>query len=220
MLITKSNFDTKILLLLLLLLATGSRSNAQCTRLPKKNSTIDYDCKGVDIEKLVDNLPNNTQIIRIKNTVIDRLESRHLSPFIKLSTLIIMNCTIKYIEDRTFYYNKNLTSLYLSNNQLENLRALAFEGLHSLKNMIVINDKIKLVEDDVFHDKLQLVHLDLSNNQLIYFDTKTLSKLNNLKTINLKNNPDFNCIRARNDFKLNRNASSYTFTCDILDEDD
>lgn len=180
------------LLLLILLLSTTLKVNADCS---KQNfcGTDCYMCfKGSvnDFEKV----PNVTKFLIIDSIPIDSLSSNLLSRFQNLNGLLIQNCNVSFINKNTFKIHKKLKTLGLSGNSLKKLRTNSFQGLNSLTTLNVGRNKIKCIEHDFFKKTLRkLKTLILWDNELNCFNFKALNHQRDLTMIYMRGNSNFRC---------------------------
>ena len=87
--------------------------------------------------------------------------------------------------------NPEIQSLILDGNPLARLRKDAFKsaGLLNIQRLSVAKCGLTDVHDDAFRDLKILVELNLSSNNLTRLRPKTFDGNNNLKAIQLTNNP-------------------------------
>ncbi|KAM4046073.1 trophoblast glycoprotein-like [Anomaloglossus baeobatrachus] len=109
-----------------------------------------------------------------------------------LTTLLLTNNNIQAIESKAFYDLPNLTTLDLSNNPLESLSNETFLGLSQLVTLKLNSALRETAQTKLFNSPWNDVLMNLRNIELIGNDLQTFPKnvldLRSLQTIKLGNN--------------------------------
>uniref|UniRef100_A0A3P8TY82 TLR4 interactor with leucine rich repeats n=1 Tax=Amphiprion percula TaxID=161767 RepID=A0A3P8TY82_AMPPE len=105
-----------------------------------------------------------------------------------LTTLLLSENEIQFIGNHAFQNLKKLSKLSLSNNRISRMDTGALKGLSSLRELLI--DGNELVEiPAVLLDPLEHIEeLDFSRNRISNVDSLAFSRLKHLKVLKLKNN--------------------------------
>ena len=129
----------------------------------------------------------NLEIIKWTDGQLDTIEQDTFEGMEGLKTLILSNNQIKKIDSYSFRQSRtSLEELDLSFNPIEQIDKLAFSSLKNLKTINLFKTNLSQVPADLFSSLVSLENLKISNQiNLNKFDWNSLTRLNNLKTINL-----------------------------------
>ena len=161
----------------------------------------------------------DTEVLKkFKNLVslnLRRNQLREISkfpPHVKLKSLELQDNLLTDVDGATFSSLKNISILYLSNNQLSNipvdlftrlenltrlslknnsirtLGAGTFAGLENLQMLDLSDNYLRNLPNNTFQDNLKLDYILLDNNNLNEMGSNLFSHLNLLKTIDLTMN--------------------------------
>ncbi|XP_061670131.1 TLR4 interactor with leucine rich repeats [Syngnathoides biaculeatus] len=105
-----------------------------------------------------------------------------------LTTLLLSENEIQHVGNKVFHNLKKLSKLSLSNNKISHLPSGALLGLSSLKQFLIDGNALVDIPAGLL-DPLELVeHLDFSRNRLSNVDSLAFIHLKHLRVLNLKNN--------------------------------
>lgn len=110
---------------------------------------------------------------------------------VNLENLKLENCKMQFIEENSFKHLNSLKILNLKNNQLFQTRSYnekMFSGLLSLETLILSENKLSLSEDDLLSRMFNLKYLDLNSNLIEKIGSQTFSNLLNLQSISFREN--------------------------------
>ncbi|XP_018605775.2 TLR4 interactor with leucine rich repeats [Scleropages formosus] len=116
---------------------------------------------------------------------------RNISTFASLgslTTLLLSDNEIQYVGDRVFQSLRKLTKLSLSNNRVRRLEPEALEGLSALRELLLDGNELSDVPPRLL-DPLQSVEvLDLSRNRISSVEPTAFQQLGHLKVLKLEKN--------------------------------
>ncbi|CAF0851185.1 unnamed protein product [Brachionus calyciflorus] len=124
------------------------------------------------------------------------IKEENFSTLKNLTHLIIDKCefyfdnsednNLKTIEKNAFLGLKNLKSLILVNNGIQEINKDMFNGLDNLVTLSIAENCLKIVEKDTFINLKNLQNLNLSQNYIRKLENGCLNGLDELVTIKLK----------------------------------
>lgn len=162
------------MIIFIIILQVGSIKNNDVSKVCKKMILEDdsYTCHSGTVEDLKA-IPDNAEIIKIKNMSIGNLKEADLSRFSNLKSLSCINSQINEIENYAFFQNNKLEILDLSKNNIEIVHSVWFSTLKSLLELNLSYNKIKWIDSLVFH------------------------YAKNIEKLNIKGNPDLQCLNSK-----------------------
>ncbi|XP_069033017.1 LOW QUALITY PROTEIN: TLR4 interactor with leucine rich repeats [Embiotoca jacksoni] len=105
-----------------------------------------------------------------------------------LTTLLLSENEIQYIGNHVFQNLKKLSKLSLSNNRISHMDSGALKGLSSLRELLIDGNELVEIPAGLL-DPLELIEeLDFSRNRISNVDSLAFSRLKHLKVLKLKNN--------------------------------
>ena len=132
-------------------------------------------------------LNNRLQVIILKNNL---LQSINTSTFLILKHLEMLDLSYNHILVLGGHclVCLNLTTLYLNNNEINNIMPTALHRLPNLTRLALNNNKIETLYQFVFEESVRLEYLYLHDNRIsqIYYDCFWM--LTELKSLYLRNN--------------------------------
>ena len=132
----------------------------------------------------LDNLRYLTAKIKIGGNRI--LDSSFLNDLSKLRSLDLSYSSFASIMEGTFDNMDSLYYLYLNQNQISSIEDGALRGLTYLRYLSLEDNGLRDVSYNVFRDLDQLISLNLNENP--EFPLPTITKLQNLRTLNINFN--------------------------------
>lgn len=105
-----------------------------------------------------------------------------------LTTLLLSENEIQYIGNHVFQNLKKLSKLSLSNNRLSRLDSGALRGLSSLRELLIDGNELQEIPAGLLDPLGSIEELDFSNNRISNVDALAFSQLKHLKVLKLKNN--------------------------------
>lgn len=108
-------------------------------------------------------------------------------------TLTHLNLNDNRISRISFVKSKNLVSLILDNNDIENIggsynSVLDLEGLNKLEYLSIANNLVKYISTTAFNDTINLRYLNISGNALSILNTNIFLPLSSLEVLILDDN--------------------------------
>ena len=107
---------------------------------------------------------------------------------LSISTLYLSNNNLNTLPEGVFVGLKNLNRLNLNNNQITTLPEGVFEPLTRLANLYLENNQITTLPEGVFVGLKNLERLNLSNNQITTLPEGIFDYLISIENLNLENN--------------------------------
>ncbi|XP_041823194.1 TLR4 interactor with leucine rich repeats [Melanotaenia boesemani] len=105
-----------------------------------------------------------------------------------LTTLLLSDNEIQYIENHVFQNLKKLSKLSLSNNRISRLGSDTLKGLSSLRELLVDGNELVEIRAGLLDPLEHVEELDFSRNRISNVDSLAFSRLKYLKVLKLKNN--------------------------------
>ena len=144
-------------------------TECSCFWKPKTRQFL-TNCSNAELTSVPDNIPPNTTHLILNNNTFYQLRNNSFEKLVKLQWLDVSNCQIYQIEQFAFLGLKNLQTLSLKDNHLNEKKNSYIPGVFSM-----------LAE--------KLTFLDISNNldvkYSISYPGEALSVLNSLETLRL-----------------------------------
>ena len=106
----------------------------------------------------------------------------------QITTLALSNNQLQTLPANIFNGLQNLRELYIDNNQLQTLPANIFNGLQNLNHLGLSNNQLQTLPDTIFNGLQNLIGLGLNNNQLQTLPADIFNGLNSLTGLYLGNN--------------------------------
>jgi len=155
------------------------------------------------------------QKISLKGCNIQRIHENAFSKLKILTEVNLASNNLTKLHPKTFDGNDRLHSLVLSGNQISNLMPYQFPPLRALKKIDLSNTGLKTIDKKAFMnlgDSVESVSID--GNRLRNIREETFLNLQNLKHLQLHNNPWLCDCRLKNfrDFVVARQLSSNSRT--------
>ena len=104
-----------------------------------------------------------------------------------LEILLLQSCGMTNIEEGTFDELGRLHSLYMSSNELTEIKAGMWRGLESLEYLYLYNNRIVSIAPSAFSLLNNLRELSLSSNPLSDLQSDTFTGLQSLRTLQIEN---------------------------------
>ena len=151
------------------------------------------DCSGKSWEHLPNGLNVSLSVERIflnNNNIVNFSQIGDLTgQRTNVDTLDISGNKIVIVEKNEAYdMFPNLSYLYLSKNQIKQVKHKAFYGLKSLRTLYMDRNQISLITSDAFDSLAKLTELNLANNQLSELDFRWFRNLTSLTQLHLADN--------------------------------
>lgn len=105
-----------------------------------------------------------------------------------LTTLLLSENEIQSIGNNVFQSLKKLSKLSLSNNRISHLESGALTGLSSLRELLIDGNALEEIPAGLLDPLERIEELDFSRNQIANVHSAAFSKLKHLKVLKLKNN--------------------------------
>lgn len=105
-----------------------------------------------------------------------------------LTTLLLSENEIQYVGNHVFQNLKKLSKLSLSNNRISRLDSGALKGLSRLRELQVDGNKLEEIPAGVLNALERIEELDFSRNRISSVDSSAFSQLKHLRVLKLKNN--------------------------------
>lgn len=105
-----------------------------------------------------------------------------------LTTLLLSDNEIQHVARGVFRNLQKLSKLALSNNRISRLDGGALEGLSSLREFLIDGNKLEEIPAGTLDALESVEELDFSRNSIAKVDALAFSHLKNLKVLKLKNN--------------------------------
>lgn len=105
-----------------------------------------------------------------------------------LTTLLLSDNEIQHISKGVFQNLQKLSKLALSNNRISHLDDGALQGLSSLREFLIDGNKLVEIPAGVLDSLASIEELDFSRNRISKVDSLAFSQLKDLKVLKLKNN--------------------------------
>ncbi|XP_040908510.1 TLR4 interactor with leucine rich repeats [Toxotes jaculatrix] len=105
-----------------------------------------------------------------------------------LTTLLLSENEIQYIGNHVFQNLKKLSKLSLSNNRISRLESGALKGLSSLRELLIDGNGLEEIPAGLLDPLDRIEELDFSRNRISNVDSLAFSQLKHLKVLKLKNN--------------------------------
>ncbi|XP_029299679.1 TLR4 interactor with leucine rich repeats [Cottoperca gobio] len=139
-----------------------------------------------------------------------------------LTTLLLSENEIQYVGNHVFQNLKKLSKLSLSNNRISRLDSGALKGLSSLRELLIDGNELEEIPAGLLDSLERIEELDFSRNQISSVDSLAFSQLNHLRVLKLKNNMLTSLsgdIFALNNVLYNLDLHGNNWTCDCRLED-
>ncbi|XP_035038821.1 TLR4 interactor with leucine rich repeats [Hippoglossus stenolepis] len=105
-----------------------------------------------------------------------------------LTTLLLSENEIQYVGNHVFQNLKKLSKLSLSNNRISRLDGGALKGLSSLRELLIDGNELEEIPAGLLDPLERIEELDFSRNRISTVDPLSFSQLQHLKVLKLKNN--------------------------------
>lgn len=105
-----------------------------------------------------------------------------------LTTLLLSENEIQYVGNHVFQNLKKLSTLSLSNNRISRLDSGALKGLSSLRELLIDGNELEEIPAGLLDSLERVEELDFSRNRISNVDSLAFSQLKHLKVLKLKNN--------------------------------
>ncbi|KAF3707608.1 TLR4 interactor with leucine rich repeats Leucine-rich repeat-containing protein [Channa argus] len=105
-----------------------------------------------------------------------------------LTTLLLSENEIQYIGNHVFQNLKKLSKLSLSNNRIARLDSGALKGLSSLRDLLIDGNQLKEIPAGLLDPLERIEQLDFSGNRISHVNALAFSQLKHLRVLKLKNN--------------------------------
>nr|XP_054772950.1 leucine-rich repeat and immunoglobulin-like domain-containing nogo receptor-interacting protein 3 [Lytechinus pictus] len=168
-------------------------------------------CGSSNLASIPNNIPADTQILRLELNCITSISATDLSHMVNLKRLTLYNNLISsidvnafenhrdlqvlnlkynrisYINGRTFRNTQKLTELNLDNNILQSLENDTFSSLSKLNELELDGNPLQSLPDGIFDGLTNLALLDISNVLFEAFPSTLFNGLTNLATLIMNN---------------------------------
>ncbi|KAI3358016.1 hypothetical protein L3Q82_003038 [Scortum barcoo] len=105
-----------------------------------------------------------------------------------LTTLLLSENEIQHVGNHVFQNLKKLSKLSLSNNRIARLDAGALKGLSSLREFLIDGNELEEIPAGLLDSLERIEELDFSRNRISSVDPLAFSQLKHLRVLKLKNN--------------------------------
>ncbi|XP_020355567.1 TLR4 interactor with leucine rich repeats-like [Oncorhynchus kisutch] len=105
-----------------------------------------------------------------------------------LSTLLLSENEIQYVGNHVFQNLKKLSKLSLSNNNISRLESEALKGLSSVREFLMDGNKLEDIPAGLLDPLEQIEELDFSRNHISTVNPMAFKKLQHLRVLKLKDN--------------------------------
>ncbi|XP_028284460.1 TLR4 interactor with leucine rich repeats [Parambassis ranga] len=105
-----------------------------------------------------------------------------------LTTLLLSENEIQYIGNHVFQNLKKLSKLSLSNNRISRIDSGALKGLSSLRELLIDGNELVEIPPGLLDPLERIEELDFSRNQISTVDPLAFARLKHLKVLKLRNN--------------------------------
>lgn len=105
-----------------------------------------------------------------------------------LTTLLLSDNEIQHVSKGVFRNLQKLSRLALSNNRISRLDSGALQGLSSLREFLIDGNKLEEIPAGTLDALESVEELDFSRNSIAKVDALAFSHLKNLRVLKLKNN--------------------------------
>lgn len=105
-----------------------------------------------------------------------------------LTTLLLSENEIQYVGNHVFQNLKKLSKLSLSNNRISRMDSGALKGLSSLRELLIDGNELVEIPFGLLDPLERIEELDFSRNQISNVDPLAFSRLKHLKVLKLRNN--------------------------------
>uniref|UniRef100_A0A3B3ZNZ9 Uncharacterized protein n=1 Tax=Periophthalmus magnuspinnatus TaxID=409849 RepID=A0A3B3ZNZ9_9GOBI len=105
-----------------------------------------------------------------------------------LTTLLLSDNEIQHVAKGVFQNLQKLSKLALSNNRISRLDSGALQGLSGLRELLIDGNKLEEIPAGTLDSLESIEELDLSRNSIAKVDSLAFSRLKYLKVLKLKNN--------------------------------
>ncbi|XP_061597905.1 TLR4 interactor with leucine rich repeats [Cololabis saira] len=110
------------------------------------------------------------------------------APLRALTTLLLSENEIQHIGNDVFQNLKKLSKLSLSNNRISGMDRDALRGLTALRELLIDGNDLQEIPAGLLDPLQRVEELDLSRNRISSVHPSAFSKLRKLKVLRLKNN--------------------------------
>lgn len=134
-----------------------------------------------------------------------------------LTTLLLSENEIQYIGNHVFQNLKKLSKLSLSNNRISRLDSGALKGLSSLRELLIDGNELEEIPAGLLNPLEHIEELDFSRNRISNVDSAAFTQLKHLRVLKLKNNFLTSLsgdIFALNNVLYNLDLHGNNWTCD------
>lgn len=105
-----------------------------------------------------------------------------------LTSLILSENEIQYIGNHVFQNLKKLSKLSLSNNRISRLDSGVLKGLSSLRDLLIDGNELEEIPAGLLDPLERIEQLDFSSNRISNVDVLAFKHLKHLRVLKLKNN--------------------------------
>ncbi|XP_070841174.1 TLR4 interactor with leucine rich repeats [Chaetodon trifascialis] len=105
-----------------------------------------------------------------------------------LTTLLLSENEIQHVGNHVFQNLKKLSTLSLSNNRISRLDRGALKGLSSLRELLIDGNELEEIPAGLLDSLERIEELDFSRNRISSVDSLAFSQLKHLKVLKLRNN--------------------------------
>lgn len=134
-----------------------------------------------------------------------------------LTTLLLSENEIQHVGNHVFQNLKKLSKLSLSNNRISRLDGGALKGLSSLRELLIDGNELEEIPAGLLDSLEHIEELDFSRNRISSVDSLAFSRLKHLRVLKLKNNMLTSLsgdIFALNNVLYNLDLHGNNWTCD------
>ncbi|XP_042362699.1 TLR4 interactor with leucine rich repeats [Plectropomus leopardus] len=105
-----------------------------------------------------------------------------------LTTLLLSENEIEYVGNHVFQNLKKLSKLSLSNNKISRLESGALRGLSSLRELLIDGNELEEIPAGLLDSLERAEELDFSRNRISSVDSLAFKQLKHLRVLKLENN--------------------------------
>lgn len=105
-----------------------------------------------------------------------------------LTTLLLSDNQIEHVGNNVFQHLRRLSKLALSNNRISRLDGGALRGLFSLRELLIDGNELQEIPAGLLDSLERVEELDFSRNRISNVDSSAFTQLKHLKVLKLKDN--------------------------------
>ncbi|XP_026068317.1 CD180 antigen [Carassius auratus] len=150
--------------------------------------TNGYDCSGMNLQVIPDEIPNSVQILIFSFNYFPALYNSTFQRLTSLNYLDLTRCGITFMYEDIFKYQLDLAALILIGNPLVFIAERAFSGPLALKYLSLAQSKIQSLSDIPSDNLAYLEVLDIGGSEIRSLDGLSSFHCQNLHSLQLDMN--------------------------------